>query len=421
MRTGGRRRGTAKNSERTGCGASRGDRWVVGYRPRVGRAPETSARDASGRVLRYLISTLAPASSSCALIWSASSWATPSLTGLGAPSTRSLASFRPRPVTARTTLIAWIFLSPALISTTSKDDFSSAAAPSPPPPAGAPAAATAIGAAAVTPHSSSSLFFSSTRSRTDMPPRSCTSLSVSVLAILLFLLWFGRSLLGLCRRLFGLLFLGCFLFLLRLLGRFLGLCRRFLGGRLGLRDRLALLLELADPCLQHAHQVPQRRGEQADDGRERRGHGADQLRPQHVGGRQRGESLDLLVADDVALEHAAADHEHVVRAGGLAQHLGDGDRVALGLEERDRGRALDQLEHVRRARGLGSAPGERVLDDREARADLEQLAAQLVDLGHRQAAVVGDHQGLARAQALGQLLDDSLFLGFQHVISSGND
>src|SRR4051794_2290457 len=243
---------------------------------------------------RYLISTVAPASSSCALIWSASSWATPSLTGLGAPSTRSLASFRPRPVTARTTLIAWIFLSPALVSTTSKDDFSSAAAPSPPPPAGAPAAATAIGAAAVTPHSSSSLFFSSTRSRTDMPPRSCTSLSVSVLAILLFLLWFGRSLLGLCRRLFGLLFLGCFLFL----RRFLGLCRRFLGGRLGLRDRLALLLELADPCLQHAHQVPQRRGEQADDGRERRGHGADQLRPQHVSGRQRGESLDLLVADD---------------------------------------------------------------------------------------------------------------------------
>src|SRR5207253_9706367 len=43
----------------------------------------------------YLTSTSAPASSSCALTWSASSWFTPSFTGFGAPSTRSFASFRP--------------------------------------------------------------------------------------------------------------------------------------------------------------------------------------------------------------------------------------------------------------------------------------------------------------------------------------
>ena len=46
---------------------------------------------------RYLTSTAAPASSSCALIESASSWSTPSLTAFGAPSTRSFASLRPRP------------------------------------------------------------------------------------------------------------------------------------------------------------------------------------------------------------------------------------------------------------------------------------------------------------------------------------
>ena len=40
-------------------------------------------------VRSYLTSTAAPASSSWALIESASSWGTPSLTGLGAPSTRS--------------------------------------------------------------------------------------------------------------------------------------------------------------------------------------------------------------------------------------------------------------------------------------------------------------------------------------------
>src|SRR6476646_2881983 len=82
----------------------------------------------------YLTSTEAPASSSCALIVSASSRLTPSLTAFGAPSTRSLASFRPRPVIARTTLITWIFWPPAPVSTTSKELFSSTAAPSPPPP-----------------------------------------------------------------------------------------------------------------------------------------------------------------------------------------------------------------------------------------------------------------------------------------------
>ena len=43
----------------------------------------------------YFISTVAPASSSWVLIFSASSLLTPSLTGLGASSTSALASFRP--------------------------------------------------------------------------------------------------------------------------------------------------------------------------------------------------------------------------------------------------------------------------------------------------------------------------------------
>src|SRR5262245_19997082 len=57
----------------------------------------------------YLSSTFAPTFSSVALIFSASSFATPSFTFLGAPSTRSLASLRPRPVSARTSLMTSIF------------------------------------------------------------------------------------------------------------------------------------------------------------------------------------------------------------------------------------------------------------------------------------------------------------------------
>ncbi len=66
----------------------------------------------------YLISALAPASSSFFLASSASALGTASLTGFGAPSTRSLASFRPRPVSSRTALMTVTLFAP----TSSQDD-----------------------------------------------------------------------------------------------------------------------------------------------------------------------------------------------------------------------------------------------------------------------------------------------------------
>ena len=57
----------------------------------------------------YLIVTLAPCSSSFVLISSASSLDTASLTTLGAPSTTAFASFNPKPVISRTTLITLTF------------------------------------------------------------------------------------------------------------------------------------------------------------------------------------------------------------------------------------------------------------------------------------------------------------------------
>nr|ADI16557.1 hypothetical protein [uncultured gamma proteobacterium HF0010_01E20] len=115
----------------------------------------------------YLNSTVAPASSSCFCISSASSLLTPSLTAEGASSTSALASFKPRPVIARTALITFTFLSPAAVSITSTSVFSSALPPaaSPPPAAGA---ATATGADADTPNFSSMSAISSTTSITLM-------------------------------------------------------------------------------------------------------------------------------------------------------------------------------------------------------------------------------------------------------------
>lgn len=72
---------------------------------------------------------------------------TPSLITPGAPSTKPLASFRPKPVISRTALITWILAEPASVNSTLNSVCSSSAA--------APAPAAATGAAASTPNSSS--------------------------------------------------------------------------------------------------------------------------------------------------------------------------------------------------------------------------------------------------------------------------
>src|SRR5437867_6142889 len=132
-----------------------------------GPSPERPRR--SGNLLEgenYLISTLAPASSNFFLIAAASSLLTPSLTVLGAPSTRSLASFKPRLVTSRTALMTLILLPPTSVSTTVNSVFSSAgaAAAAPPPPA-----ATTVAAAAETPNASS-IFFTNSEASSSVKP-----------------------------------------------------------------------------------------------------------------------------------------------------------------------------------------------------------------------------------------------------------
>src|SRR5215470_2074915 len=115
----------------------------------------------------YLISTVAPASVNFFLIASASSLLTPSLIGLGAPSTRSFASFNPRLVTSRTALMTPILLPPTAVRTTLNSVFSSAgaaAAAAPPPAAGA---AATLAAAALTPNACSRPLTNSDASSSD--------------------------------------------------------------------------------------------------------------------------------------------------------------------------------------------------------------------------------------------------------------
>src|SRR4029077_6817429 len=115
----------------------------------------------------YLISTFAPASSNFFLMVAASSLVTPSLTVLGAPSTKSLASFKPRLVTSRTALMTLILLPPTSVRTTLNSVFSSAGAA--PAAAAPPPAATTVAAAADTPKASSIFLTRSDASRSVRP------------------------------------------------------------------------------------------------------------------------------------------------------------------------------------------------------------------------------------------------------------
>ena len=117
-------------------------RFVVRHRHGLGPAgcgpePEPSHDRRTGELLDL---DLAPAASRLGLGLLGVFLVTFSSTAFGAPSTRSLASLRPRLVSPRTSLMTWIFLSPAAVRMTSNSSFSSAsAAPPPPPPAAAAA------------------------------------------------------------------------------------------------------------------------------------------------------------------------------------------------------------------------------------------------------------------------------------------
>src|SRR5215467_6972562 len=133
--------------------------------------------------IAYLSSTLAPAFSNWALTFSASSLDTLSLTFLGAPSTRSFASLRPSPVSARTSLMTSIILSPAAATTTVNSVFSTTGSAAAAPP---PGAATATAAAAETPHFSSNSFASSAASSTVRSESWSTSFDKSAIVLLSF-------------------------------------------------------------------------------------------------------------------------------------------------------------------------------------------------------------------------------------------
>src|SRR4051794_549185 len=306
----------------------------------------------------YLISTFAPTSSNFFLIAFASSFGMPSLIGLGAPSTRSFASFRPSAVISRTTLMTLILLPPTSVSVTVNSVFSSektaAAAPPPPPPI-------IIGAAADTPSSDSRVFTSCESSSTLMPLMYSTTCCDVTSAIVLLLLLSNEN-------------LGFRLFLFR---------RR-----------------------QHVHQIARDGAQHRNELHHRGVQRAEQPSVQLRLARQRRQFGDLRGLHRAALDDRRLDLQ---RRRGLAergQRFRQRDRVGAG--QRDRRRSLEELVEDFERRALEGALRDGVLDDLVARLRRAQLAPQLGDLGHVHALVVDQDRAVGSLEGLLELfqLDD---------------
>src|SRR5690348_11093713 len=242
-----------------------------------------------GARITYLISALAPASISFLTIASASAFETPSLTGLGAPSTRSFASLRPRPVTSRTALMTLTLFSPKAVSVTVNSVFSSAAAAAPPPPAGA--ATATVAAAAETPNFSSRSLIRLESSSTDML-EIASRISAFATAIS-----FSPE-------------FQCFF----QIGREVS--------RSGTR-RLPLVADRREG----AHKARRHLVQRAHELRDRGLHRAQQLREQLLARRHCGKRSDFLGGNHRVLHGAGADDELLVRLGELVEHLGCSHRV----------------------------------------------------------------------------------------------
>src|SRR5260370_31632983 len=301
----------------------------------------------------------------------ASSFEAPSLTVPGAPSTRSLASFRPRLVTSRTTLIVLI-LSPAAARTTVNSVCSSTAGAAA-APAAAPAAAigTAI-AAAETPNFSSSALTRPFNSSTVMLSTSLTKFS-AVIAICPSPL---RS----------------------------RLQNSFTANGFGRRRRLRLLIgNLGHDQCQIAYRTVQYRHQSAQGRLDQEQQPVDEL----LTARQLRDRRDLFRLDAPSFDDRPLVDELRVRLRKGGQDLGQGHRVVFVVG--DRGRPHEVLRHRLERRPLGRLERESVLHHDVLGPRVSDLAAQLRDLRDLQPGKSHHHRVPGLCQ-VGPEDRDSLFL-----------
>ena len=129
-------------------------------------------------------------------------------------------------------------------------------------------------------------------------------------------------------------------------------------------------------------------------------HCAGQLGQQHLARLQVGDGLDLGDGYRATVHVAALDDERLVVLGELLDRLGGID--SLALDERDRGRADEQLVETLDARFRRGTLHQRVLGDRIG-SGVTERSAQVFEVGHRQPAVLGDERRRRVLELLGDV------------------
>src|SRR5882762_328303 len=302
------------------------------------RAVESNSRVSAQKGRSHFISTVAPASSSFFFTAAASSLPMFSLTAFGAPSTRSFASFRPRPVSSRTVLITLIFDAPASLRMTLNSVFSSASAGAAPPPP-PPAAATATGAAD-TPQRSCKYLPNWAISRIDhasSSPASFSNLGFSFTSVATF-----------------------FSFLLRA------------------------------ARLEHADEISLSRCEYADDPSERCLQGSDERGLQLRSAWETGERCHVVGTQRAPADERAKYFERLQHSSLVDEALRELNFVAVA--DRHGGRPGEDRAQLGFAGLLRGACEEAVLHDVVFDAAGAQPASELLELADLQPAVLGDHQ-----------------------------
>src|ERR1017187_7940722 len=328
--------------------------------PSLGRGGRPSPPRPGGKPYQR-ISAEAPASSSFALTWSASSLGTASRTGLGAASTRSLDSLRPRPVISRTALITLTLASPMAVSTTVNSVCSSGAATS----------AAAEAAAALMP-SFSSMSFTALMTSSTLHDGSASTNSSGVMALVAMMLvisWIDS----------------------------IDRISRKVGGAPGSGG-----LELLPVGVEGGGEVGRDAGKGARQLSERGLERAGELGEQDVARWQLGEGLHPAGVQHLPLDEAGDEGQPAVDPVVVAEDLGrDGELPEP--QGQSHGTVEDRAE-LADAGLLGGPAGEGVLGDLVVDPLAPQLGAQLLELLDRQAPVVGDDGRGRPAELLGEAL-----------------
>src|SRR2546428_7690014 len=276
-----------------------------------------------------------------------------SFTALGAPSTRSLASLSPRPVSSRTVLITLIFDAPASLRITLTSVSSSASAGAAAPRAPPPAAATATGAAE-TPHRSWRYLPNWAISRMDQASSSPATFSN-----------FGFSLTSVAT---------LFSFYLLRAAR-----------------------------LKHADEISLGRGEHAHHLGERSLDGAHDHRLQLRAARKPRERHDVVAAQCAPAYERAQDLERLECASFVDEAFRKLDLVAV--TDRDRGRTREDRPKLGLPRLLRRTREEAVLHDVVLDAVRPQTPSQPLQLTDLQAPVLSDYERRGRRELRGQDID----------------